>query len=357
MRYGFDRVYVRHGLGNRPEVRRLLERLPDERVSVFSNIRQVVVPGTSLAEKIANGKRVLVVDKRSASLIDQFVNHDPGSVCPSFHKLIPGTNCPYHCQYCFLAGTYRACRPFVCVYVIDFPKLEKELRPAFGARGTTVVNAGEMSDPLACDVLCYMPRLVELFGVLDNLRLLLLTKSGVDEVQPLLHADHRGHTIVSWSVTCDAVIQRYEPGNVPLRRRLDAAKAAQDAGYEVRFRIDPIMLFDGLEDAFARTVAQVYELGIHPSRFTLGSFRLLGNLPGIIKARFPESDILEQPLVNEVGRRRRYPHEVRKELYLHVLACIRKHDANVPVALCKETREMQRTFDGLVDVTKCNCVL
>lgn len=117
-----------------------------------------------------------------------------------------------------------------------------------------------------------------------------------------------------------------------------------------------MILFDGWQDAFARTIDHIYALGIHPSRFTLGSFRLLGNLGGIIKARFPESDILEQPLVNDGGKRKRYPHTIREELYIHAIACIREYDANIPIALCKETPEMHRTFNGLVDATKCNCL-
>jgi DNA repair photolyase len=143
---------------------------------------------------------------------------------------------------------------------------------------------------------------------------------------------------------------------VPISDRLAAAKAAQDAGYEVRFRLDPFFLFDGWQDAYGRTIDAIYGGGIRPSRFTLGSFRLLGNLRGIIKARFPESDILDQPLVNEGGKRQRYPQHIRQGFYKHAISRIREHDTNVSVALCKETADMHRLFDGLTDATKCNCL-
>jgi spore photoproduct lyase len=213
-----------------------------------------------------------------------------------------------------------------------------------------------MSDPLGCDVLGYMPRIVEMFGRVQNVKLLLLTKSGLDEIQPLLNVDHRGHTIASWSITCDEVTDRYEIGNIPLSSRLSAATAAQDAGYEVRFRLDPFFLFDGWQDAYGRTIDAIYGKGVRPSRFTLGSFRLLGNLRGIIKARFPESDILDQPLVNEGGKRQRYPQHIRQGFYTHAISRIREYDKEVAIALCKETPEMHRAFSGLVDTTKCNCL-
>ena len=357
MNTAFEAIWVRQELHTVPEVERFLASQDGRPVTFFSNIAEVNVPGNTMVNKINRGKRMLVIDRRSGSLLDKFENHDPGAICPDFPKLIPSTNCPYRCMYCFLQGTYRACRPFICAYVIDIEELERNLRRQYGdSQGTIVISAGEMSDPLACDVLGYMPQIVEMFGRLHNVRLLLLTKSGVDEIQPLLGAHHNGHAITAWSITCEEVVRQYESGNESIANRLAAAKAAQDVGYEVRFRLDPMMVFDGWQDAFARTVEQIYRLGIHPSRFTLGSFRLLGNLRGIIKARFPESDILQQPLVNDGGKRQRYPHKTREELYIHAIACIREHDDQVAIALCKETPEMHRVFDGLVDATKCNCL-
>jgi spore photoproduct lyase len=319
-------------------------------------VAEVKVPGASMAEKINNGKHVLVIDKRSGSLLDKFVNHDPGSVCPSFPKLLLGTSCPFNCSYCFLQATYRAVRPFVCFYVVDVQKLEKDVRRTFAdTHRPVVISAGEMSDPLV-DCLGYVPRIVEMFGRINNVRLLLLTKSGIQEIQPLLNVDHNGHTITSWSITCQEIIERHEIGNVPLNSRLDAAKLAQDAGFEVRFRLDPMLMFQNWEEAYGRTIDSIYAKGIHPSRFTLGSFRLLGNLRGIIKARFPESDILQQPLVNEGGKRQRYPHDIREAFYRHAIEKIREHDNQTAIALCKETPNTHRSLEGLIDTTKCNCL-
>jgi hypothetical protein len=46
--------------------------------------------------------------------------------------------------------------------------------------------------------------------------------------------------------------------------------------------------------------------------------------------------------------------ETREMFCRHAIARIRNHDANVPVARCKETPPMRQVFDGLVDATKCN---
>ncbi len=356
MKRHFDSIWVREGLESAPEVATFLASLPNVPVNRFTKVSEIAVPGKSMAERITNGKRVLVIDRRSGSLLDQFVNHDPGAVCPTYPRLVPSTNCVYGCSYCFLQGTYRGCRPFVCAYVIDVPALDRELRRKFSEKNTvSVISAGEMSDPLGCDVLGYMPRIVAMFGKLDNLRLLILTKSGIDEFRPLLNAEHNGHTIASWSITCEEVIAQYEPGNVVLKSRLEAAKAAQQAGYEVRFRLDPLILFDEWPDAYGRTISSIYDMRIAPARFTLGSFRFQGSLGHIIKGRFPKTDLLDNPMEKE-GKRWRYKPEVREEFYRYAITCIRKYDTNVPIALCRETSSVCRSLAGLTDRRKCNCL-
>ena len=106
MKHGFDSVWVRRGLEALPKVTLYLSRHTEVICNLFDVVSEIRVSGANMAEKIANGKRVLVIDRRSGSLLDMFVNHDEGSLCPNFPKLVPSTNCPYGCQYCFLSGTY-----------------------------------------------------------------------------------------------------------------------------------------------------------------------------------------------------------------------------------------------------------
>lgn len=358
MLHTIDKIWIRKGLEVLLEVKAFLSKVSHLDIFYFDKVTEIQVDGDSMASKIENGKHTLVIDRRSSSLLDEFINHDEGSICPNFPKLVPGTNCPYACHYCFLAGTYRTCRSFLCAYVMDLEKLKREISILCEKKNTTtVISAGEMSDPVAGDFLGYMPSLVEMFGSLDKAKLLLLTKSGVEEITPILSARHNGNTITAWSITCEEVVRGYETRTESIMNRLAAAKAAQDAGYEVRFRLDPFLLFDGWEQAYCRTIQSIYEIGIRPSRITMGSFRLLGNLGSIIKARFPESDLLKQPLVKGAGKRTRYPDEIREAFYLTAIDCIRKYDKDVPVALCKETVAMHRLFKDVTDASKCNCLL
>jgi len=350
----FEVIYIRKELESKPEVRDVLDSYPEAIVKSFTHMTEVVVQGNSMTEKIESGKTTLVITSRSGSIVDRFVNDDSGTVCPAFYKLVPSTNCVYDCEYCFLQSTYRAVRPYVCAYVIDFDGLGKTLRQMFASDGKVLLNAGEMSDPIACDVLANIPQLVTLFGEIENVRLLLLTKSGFAEIEPLLDASHGGNTVLVWSVNCQEMIAQYEHGTASLEDRLRAGRAAQDAGYEVRFRLDPMIVSPNWRDAYERAISAIYAQAISPSRITIGSFRMLTPLKHIIAKRFPDSTLLSHPL-EKTGKRLRYEQPVREQLYGRAIELVRNHDNNVPIALCKESPELHEIFKGQVDRRRCNC--
>ena len=62
-----------------------------------------------------------------------------------------------------------------------------------------------------------------------NAMLELKTKS--DCVDLILDAEHRGRTVVSWSLNTEYIINHEESGTASLQRRLDAMKKVHDSGY------------------------------------------------------------------------------------------------------------------------------
>ena len=92
-------------------------------------------------------------------------------VCPGFWLLAWANGCTYHCDYCFLQGTFRGrTDPVVFTNLGD---LLRELKSWFGKfSGQAVLNAGELSDSLAITDKV-MKFLIRVFG--EQNRLLLVT--------------------------------------------------------------------------------------------------------------------------------------------------------------------------------------
>ena len=314
----------------------IFEKLPDIVPEPFRG-----VPRADIATVIAWGKETLCLGLRPrGSWVRPFENHEPGSYCPSFVELNYGSQCPFDCQFCYLQGTNRGLRPMVSVF-LNWEDMEADIEEEIRRRqGRPVVfNAGELADALAVDHLTGLaPRLARYFAQRPNTFLLLLTKSSnVGGLLQLSPEEHRRHTICLWSVNAEPVVQAVELGTARLHERLEAARAVQQAGYRVRLRIDPIIWFPGWEAAYAALVDTIYQY-VRPEMITLGSYRRLNQLSSIIRKRFPDS-LLHQAPSHRVaidGARERYPLHIRLALYRHVLDCIRRHDPDVPVSLCKE---------------------
>ena len=98
----------------------------------------------------------------------------------------------------------------------------------------------------------------------------MLTKS--DNVDAILDLPHNGHTIIAWSINNEKVSRKFEIGAPGFERRLEACRKVQEAGYPVRIRLDPIVPFDGWQQAYSDTIRKIFEK-ISPERITLGTLR------------------------------------------------------------------------------------
>ena len=208
---------------------------------------------------------------------------------------------------------------------------KKSINPKF-----KVLNLGELADPIAVDeVTGFSKTLIDYNSRLNDTKLMLLTKG--DYVENLLDADHKGKVIVSWSVNSDYIADLFEHRVPTVDTRIAAAKEVQNAGYEVRFRIDPIFTYDGWERGYEELVNKIFD-NLTPSMITLGEYRPSQNLITHIRKRFPNSKLLEldRKLKMEAGKKR-YDFGTRVQLYSHIIRVIRKRNRKVRIALCKET--------------------
>ena len=162
--------------------------------------------------------------------------------CPTYLHFSPTAYCTYRCAYCYLAGTRSTVfAPVVKLYVNLEDHLAAIERTARHLEAPASFYVGKLQDALSLDPLTGFSRLlVPFFAERTLARMVLLTKS--DAVDNLLGLDHRGHTVVSWSLNPDAVCQEFEGGAPSLARRLEAARHCQEAGYPVRFILMPILL-------------------------------------------------------------------------------------------------------------------
>ena len=344
-------LWAIEGRSDRFQVQRIAERsgLPVKWLSAPPRIN-----GERGMDKLMEERNVLLLRDRKIPFIEQFQH--PLGRCAKFYKLTAYNNCNFWCEYCYLYLTFRTCP--VSTHFVNYDRMFKDIEK-FDRQSIPnalrVLNLGELGDPLAVDDIAGLSEQLVPFmpAHAPRTKLLFLTKS--DCVRNLLEMQHGGQTIVSFSVNTDKVWQYLEHRTPSPADRLKAARKVQDAGYEVRLRIDPVVRYSTWEKDYRRLTGMIFE-HVEPSRITIGEYRPAEGLSSHIKTRFPESSLLKVngSLITEAGKLR-YPREYRIEMFRAIADGIRRCGKKVQIALCKETPQIWKAagLDGRG--LCCNC--
>jgi spore photoproduct lyase len=307
------------------------------------------------AAKLENERNVLVLRDRKSSFIDQFQH--PLGRCAKFYKLSSYNNCNFWCEYCYLYLTFRNAP--VSTHFVNYARMFAEIEAFERSNVPTslrILNLGELGDPLAVDDITGFSKQIVPFVAQQapTTKLLFLTKS--DGVGNLLDLEHGGRTIVSFSVNTAKVHEYMEHRTPDPMKRLEAAKKVQDAGYEVRLRIDPVFEYSTWEVDYKALVDQIFAF-VSPFRITIGEYRPATGLIRHIEDRFPDTRLLKinGSLVAEAGKLR-YPPEKRQKMFKTIIDAIRKRDRNVSIALCKENAAVWKNVGLNSAGLCCNCL-
>ncbi|MCK4488412.1 MAG: hypothetical protein KAU38_16840 [Desulfobacterales bacterium] len=306
-------------------------------------------------EKLRVERSVLLLRDRISPFIEQFQH--PIGRCAKFYKLTAYNNCNFWCEYCYLYLTFRT-QP-VSTHFINYEKMYDEIEKFDRSRipkSLRVLNLGELGDPLAVDYITDFAKQIIPFMPehAPRTRLLFLTKS--DCVDEILGLNHRGQSIISFSVNTDTVFQQLEHRTASPESRLAAAAKVQKAGYEVRLRIDPVIFYSTWQKDYKALVDKIFQF-VQPTRITIGEYRPSNGLANHISSRFPDSPLLRinKHLVRE-GRKLRYPKAQRVTMFRTIIEAIRKHGTDIDIALCKEQPQIWKAVGLNAKGLLCNCV-
>jgi spore photoproduct lyase len=277
---------------------------------------------------------------------------DTDVACPHFMLLAWANGCPFNCAWCYLKGTFRFYgqkeNGRVPSRIKDRAEIKKELDEFLKAKlPAELINTGELSDSLM-DEAGSLPFSEWLLQQIQNShhKILFLTKS--TNIQNFLRHDWTKHAVLSWSLNAPAVAERWEKYAPPVYQRLEAAKKVYDAGYEVRFRIDPMVPIEDWQTHYAGLVEAIFAV-MRPTRLTLGCLR--GLTTTIIYCK----DKSWVPYLTEKSNwGKKPPFKQRQEMYQFIIDRV---PLETKVGICKETLGMWKALDMEPQNMKCNCLM
>lgn len=322
-----------------PMAQRVFHRLQDS-----INIREDDEPRWTPLEGFQLDKKTM----RLLAFPGELLKPCPGTreyLCCGYQILHIGTNCPLDCTYCILQAYFN--QPSLRVFV----NLEHQLE-VIGRKLQTSetkvfrMGTGEFTDSLALDPIVKWTEILPSF-IARQRNALLEFKTKTTCVEGLLSSPFRDRIVVSWSLNSPAIASREEHGAPSIRKRLEAARACQRAGYVLGFHFDPLIEHPSWREGYARTL-DLLDRFIDPRGviwISLGCLRYMPLLKKVIRTRFPGSHILDGEFVPGLDGKMRYIKPVRKEMYAFMKAKLEQWGAG-GIYLCMESGDVWRESLG-----------
>jgi DNA repair photolyase len=361
-----SRIFLAKGSNTTPARRDFVERIcrvyPEAQVvEAFQTPHNRIALGESNPIELhRKGKRTLVLAGHNSAV--RFSTEEDNS-CPNYWHFSPYGFCPYGCAYCYLAGTQGVrFSPTVKVF-LNLPEMLAEVDEIARRIGVpTAFYLGKLQDGLALDPLTgYSRQIVPFFADHPTARLTLLTKSA--DVGNLLDLDHRGHSILSWTVNPAAIVDAFEENAPLLEERIKAMEACASAGYPIRAVVMPIIPAPDWRTVYGSFLQHLLNR-VRLTRITLGSICSYPHALRLTKGKLGAANPISTQLArsargqnNITDGRIRFPTTLRAEIYRYLLEVIRRNAPALEIALCLEDRSMFDTLGMQDDIGRCNCVL
>lgn len=336
--------------------------------------REEVIPAD-----IVGLSRPLVVCRapRKTNLITHNWHGDENTFCPPmwWDLAIGSGPCGLGCRACFLMLTHRIrrdpLRHLLYDNLDDFVRAVETWLIHSERRWQHTLGVGiDRSDSLLYEgVVEHVRSLAPLFGNPDTNknrnRLILLTKTSNAHYLADVALENRPHIVVSFSLNPEPIADLWEGKwpdtgeriTPPIADRLEAAKYAQDLGFEVRARIDPVLTPAGWTDHYQAFAADAKSKGVKFSLWTLGTYREKNSQLDGWRERWGLPPMEWHPAPEDLirdGTHYRLSDEKRLDVYRVAMDIIRSEFPEAPVGVCKETHALRKKL--MVCKAGCNCL-
>jgi DNA repair photolyase len=291
--------------------------------------------------------------------------------CPAYWAdlAIGRGDCGLRCRACFLIGTHRNfCDPSRHVVYENVEDYEKAVRKWLLRPNRRNLGLGiDCSDSLLYEgVTGHAQRLIPIFSDPEanpfGCKLILLTKT--TNIGYLKNLPSR-NVLVTFSLNPEAIADLFE-GKYPdgvrttpsINERIVASNMVQGWGFEVRWRIDPILPAPDWEDKYYEFFLDAVIEGCRPTRLTLGTYREMKRSLLTCANRWGLGEMgWTPPNMDKDGSHWHIPREERVYTYKTIKSFVEDAWSSVGhkpiVALCKETLEVRKQAG--IDHAHCNC--
>ena len=338
-------IYLTAGTENTAMAKRFRTAHPDAKTEIVPDMEEA---RQNLFEKEAkSGKHNVFITPAKGQHFKVCPGTSEPYICCNYWTLHQATNCPYDCTYCILQ--YYLNNPLLTVFsnlddLLDMIRVRIEQESDRFFR----VGTGELADSLALDdVSLAGPELIRFAAKQSNMILELKTKS--DKVDHLLETQHRGRTVISWSLNPQNIISKHEFRAADFKSRMAALEKVQTAGYMTGFHFDPLLIEGNWEKNYEKLISDLFDHA-DPKRIawiSIGSLRFPPEMGEKVKSKFPQTDLLNGEMIRGNDNKQRYFKPLRIEVCKHIYDCLQRYGGDdLFIYFCMEDADVWEQVMG-----------
>ncbi len=268
-----------------------------------------------------------------------------GSAGCGYNLINLGFGCRFECEYCFLQQYQNLHAVLLPANIDEFLAKMDEGNFRTGLFDRPRIGSGEFTDSLVFDDLTqYSAKLVPFFRTRPHLQFEFKTKSV--NIGGLLQAGGCENVVVSWSVNAAPITHNAEHFTASLTERLQAACQVARGGYRLGFHFDPVIIYEGYQQDYARTVEEMADILPHDkiAWISVGTLRFSRELKKQIETRFVHNKILDGEFLLDFDSKMRYSEAQRVEAYQFLVPLLRRTFPKAVVYLCMEDPHVTKQF-------------
>ena len=339
MRFKPEKIYISEDVIGTSITRHITNRFKTTEQTI---LREGEVPDdlTRKNRSLSEGKKIIHLKRYMGNPFKRCPGFSDDVLCCNYYVIDVVENCPLDCTYCILQAFIN--KPAITVHANLEEIVEKTIvtiknEPQHNYR----VGTGEHTDSLALDFDLNINRyLVQQFSTLSNATLELKTKTA--NIDNLIGLNHRGRTVISWSLNPPEIIKKHEFKTATLEDRLRAAAIVANEGYKIAFHLDPIIYYTNWRSAYKQVVEMMMDSVPNEKIvwISLGTLRFIPALKKIAEGRFNGLSIFCNEFTPAHDGKMRYLKPIRKELLASISGWIRERSPDIPLYLCMEKKSV-----------------
>jgi len=306
----FSHLYIENKVKNHDLTVEIIKKLPKSKIIKINHYKDVFCRSGQDFSLQKKSQKIILAEKKSNFL------YKGSEFCQNygqkeFYYTTPILNCIYNCEYCFLKGMYASGNIVIFINQEDF---FKDIKEKIGDKKAYIAISYE-TDLLALN---WLTGIIEKWLVFarenPNITIEIRTKSPFSKIFSEIMNPLK-NIIVSWTLSPDYVIKKYEIGTPSLNSRITAILRLINRGWNVRICFDPLIYFENWEMHYMECLEKIFK-DIKSDKIhdiNIGVFRMGKETLKNSRKKSPQSNLLCYPFSLE-NNSYTYPEPIRETL-------------------------------------------